>query len=112
MFIRKQGRQCLILASYRDDQGRVRQRRLGAFRDRESLDRQWQHLSETLPERQQTRLSALRPQAEAVLEQLPPESTPLRDKIRRATIHLLYLLSRQPQIELTPELRTLRTRLR
>ena len=111
MFIRKQGRQCLLLASYRDAQGRVRQRRLGAFRDRESLDRNWQHLSQTVPPRQQQRLQSLRPQAEALLEQLPSDSTPLRDKIRRATRHLLNLLSQQPQTEFSPELQTLRTRL-
>ena len=77
MFLRKQGRQCLLLASYRDAQGRVRQRRLGAFRDRESLDRNWQHLSQTVPPREQKRLRELRPQAEALLEQFRPESTPL-----------------------------------
>ena len=111
MFIRKQGRQCLLLASFRDAQGRVRQRRLGAFRDRESLDRQWQHLSQTVPPREQKRLRELRPKAEALLEQLPPDPTPLPDKIRRATCHLLNLLSQQPQTELSPELQTLRTRL-
>ena len=111
MFLRKQGRQCLLLASYRDAQGRVRQRRLGAFRDRESLDRNWAHLSQALPPRQQRRLQSLRPQAEALLEQLPSDSIPVGEKIRRATRHLLNLLSQQPEIELSPELQTLRIRL-
>lgn len=111
MFIRKQGRQCLILTSYRDGQGRVRQRRLGAFRDRESLEQHWQHLTQTLPPGQQIRLNALRPQAEALLNQIPAPATPLQDRIRRATRSLLNLLSQQPQLDLSPDLRTLRTRL-
>lgn len=105
MFLRKSGRQCLLLSSYRDARGRVRQRRLGSFRDEASLDRE---LARLVPPEQ---LASKRAAALKLLEQIPQPKTSVREATRRTINRLLNLLSRQPELDNGEELQRLRERL-
>lgn len=105
MFLRKSGRQCLLLSSYRDAQGRVRQRRLGSFRDVASLERELHRL--VPPDR----LAPMRATARQILEQLPRPKTSVREATRRTAQALLNLLSQRPELDDTEEVQRLRERL-
>jgi hypothetical protein len=106
MFIRKRGRLCLILTSYRDGQGKVRQRRLGHFRDRETLERAWASLSDS---GLGTSLASLRPRAEQLLEELGG-SEPHR-RAKKSSRSLLALLADYPELAQLDEVKQLALRL-
>jgi hypothetical protein len=107
MFLRVLGRQCLVLTSYRDGYGKVRQRRLGSFRNRDSFERIWRELAADPACRVQ--LKQLRPKAESLLATLPEVDT--RSKARRAVRSLLHILATEPNCVLESELEQLRQRL-
>lgn len=75
MYLRKQGRRIYLLQSYRDGQGRVRQRRLGHFTDLASWHRQRLELPLRCPELR-GELDSLRDRAESMLEGQTPRSQP------------------------------------
>ena len=105
MFLRQWGRQCLLLSSYRDAQGRVRQRRLGSFRDVAAVDRELHRL--VPPER----VAPLRAAAVTILEQIPRPKSSLKEATRRTAKALLNLLSRAPELDNCEEVLRLRERL-
>ncbi len=106
MFVRRSGRQLLLLSSYRDDRGKVCQRRLAAFRDRASLD---EHLPRLVPA---AALQRLRDRALALLEEIRPARKPPQQRLRSGARALLNLLAQQPQLEAVEEVQLLHQRLR
>ncbi len=105
MFVRRLGRQLLLLASYRDDRGKVCQRRLAAFRDRASLE---EHLPKLVPA---GHVERLRDRALALLEEIRPARKPPQERVRGGARALLHLLVHQPELEAVEEVRVLQRRL-
>ena len=112
MFLSPSGRKILVLHSYRDSLGRVRQRRLGSFSDRAGMEQQWDQLEQHFP-RQLRRLAQLRQQAEAMLEKLEPKSQARpREREAEARRHARALLRLLQQGSLKgPEFTALQARL-
>jgi len=106
MFVRKSGRQCLLLASYRDDRGKVCQRKLASFRDRASVDA---HLHRLVPA---AALDRLRSKALAILDAIGPARKPPHERLRRGARTLLNVLTQRPELEAVEEVGLLRRRLR
>lgn len=92
MFLRQHGRQVLLLHSYRDGLGQVRQRCLARFRDREGLELHWGHLQREFPA-WRPQLDGLRPKAEAMVKDSPSPPADAGEPLQRATRALLRLLS-------------------
>ena len=112
MFLHPSGRQILLLQSYRDSRGKVRQRRLAGFSQPAQLDQHWQRLHQQFPHQRQ-RLQQLRERAVEMLAELPPSPAPRprdhQSEIRRHARALLRLLA-QGSLS-SPELVALRARL-
>lgn len=89
MYLRKQGRRIYLLQSYRDGQGKVRQRRLGHFSDLSGWNRQQAELPLRCPELRKD-LDKLRERAELMLESQPSTPQPqARVKALRGLIRTL-----------------------
>lgn len=112
MFLRQRGRQVEVLHSYRNGRNQVRQRCLGRFRDRSSLDALWQTLSRQVPE-WRSRLEELRVDAEALVSNESQNRPELRRQIRETAFRLLGLLTREgSHSDDIPEMQALRVLLR
>jgi tetratricopeptide (TPR) repeat protein len=107
MFLRVIGRQCLVLTSYRDGRGKVRQRQLGSFRNRETFERSWRELGQDPAHRPQ--LEKLREQAESLLPSLSTSDP--GGKVKRAVRTLLHILATEPESVCEADLQLLRQRL-
>jgi len=116
MYLRKQGRRIYMLQTYRDGQGRVRQRRLGHFVDQASWQRQWVEFPLRCPELR-GEFQKLREKAESLLESqpLPPPSQSRLEGIRRLVRALLNKLAEEEDEEvlyaLTGDLQQLKARI-
>jgi tetratricopeptide (TPR) repeat protein len=106
MFVRRLGKQCLLLASYRDGRGKVCQRRLASFRDRASLE---EHLHRLVPT---AALERLRSRALALLEEIRPARKPPQERVRDGARTVLNVLAQQPELEALEEVQVLHRRLR
>ena len=114
MFLRSSGSRILILQSYRDGLGRVRQRRLGGFSTGAELERQWGELHQQFPH-QRGQLNRLRKKASHMLQTLPPKGQPPRRsreaQLRRHARAMLRLLAQGVHLDPAPEFTALRVRL-
>ncbi len=107
VFLRVIGRQCLVLSSFRDGYGRVRQRQLASFRNRESMERTWRELGADPDHRVQ--LEQLQEQAESLLSGL--STSDVGSKASRAVRSLLHILATEPESVPEADLELLRRRL-
>jgi len=96
MFIKKHGRRCLLLHSYRDGRGKSCHRRLAHFADAAGLERALEDLPLRCPGLA-GQVSKIRRQAQAHLDGTPPPASPEERawKIRRAAGALLTYLTEE-----------------
>lgn len=103
MFLRRSGRQVLLLHSYRDGLGRVRQRCLARMRHLGD----WEEFRRLHPDWH--RLEPLQPKVEELLQ--GKAEVQAGDRLEKAAANLLRLLSEAPEGLDTPSLQALKRRL-